>query len=70
MRQREVKIGKLYITKNQTVLECMDLGEGRFPRIPQFKVIFPFPGQVRVMQPRELERELSEREAEHYKKAG
>lgn len=68
MKRAEVKIGKLYITKNLTVLECMDLGEGRFPRTPQFKVIFPFPGQVRIMEPRELDRALSEREAEAYKK--
>ena len=49
-------------------LECLDLGEARFPRIPSFLVLYPARGQERLAEPRQLVRELSSREAEEYRK--
>lgn len=63
MRKSEIKIGKLY-ARGDAIMVCVDLGEGRFPRIPKFRMIYPIPGPERLFQPREIDRQLSDREAE------
>lgn len=66
MRRTEIKQGRYYEGTSGIVLKCLDTGEGRFPRIPKFKVIHPFPGQERVMEAREIRRQLSDREVQAY----
>ena len=65
MRKSEIKIGRLY-KRGDSVLECKDLGEGRFPSIPKFRMIYPIPGRECLFQPREIDRQLSDREAEAF----
>jgi hypothetical protein len=68
MKKAELKAGRMYATPSGGVVECLDLGEGRFPRTPRFRVVYPFAGQERFMEARELTRELSPRETEEFAK--
>ena len=68
MKKGDVKKGSVYESSSGSILECLDLGEARFPRIPSFLVLYPARGQERLAEPRQLVRELSSREAEEYRK--
>lgn len=70
MKKAELKKGRMYTAASGVVVECMDLGEGRFPRTPKFVVVYPLAGQERLMAPRELFRALSEREEAEFRKKG
>jgi hypothetical protein len=69
VKKSEIKVGKLYESAG-TVIECLDLGEGRFPLVPKFRTIYPLRGQERYVTPREIQRQLSDREAEAFKAKG
>ena len=66
MRKADIKQGRLYATHSGIILECVDLGDGHFPRIPKFRTVFPFAEQERLLEPRAIARELSERETDVY----
>lgn len=66
MKKSEIKIGKLYESAGM-VLECLDLGQGRFPRTPKFRTVYPYPGELRYAEPRSITRQLSDRETEAFK---
>lgn len=65
MKKAEIKKGKFYESKSR-VVECLDLGEGRFPRVPKFREIFPPTGREMYLEPREISREMSAREMQVY----
>lgn len=66
MKSSQIHQGNFY-QWGDVILECLDDGGGSYPR---FVTVWPVAGHEEFIPPRQISRQLSEREAQVYRKGG